>query len=347
MVRKGEPSITLNDILDRVTEFDILGYYFGINELPIVIKSPLRVDNKPSFGLYTSDGIKVHYKDFATKDRGGLFDLLMKYWCKDYNSMLLRLWEDLDKIHSSITQFNINNNSKTNTKTSYIPLKSRNIDLQCRVREWRDYDIEYWKSYGITLDWLKYADIYPISHKIVIKEGKKYILGADKYAYAYVERKEGNITIKIYQPFNKGHYKWGSSIDRSVWGLWTKIPKYGDNLIISSSVKDCLNIMCNLGIPAICMQGEGFKPKPKIIEELKSRYKNIIIFYDNDYNNPDNPGRKDSTELSLEYNLKRVEIPDKYEAKDPSDLFKKYGKNRYLEIMNEILKDVLWKNGDL
>ena len=105
--------------------------------------------------------------------------------------------------------------------------------------------------------------------------------------------------------------------------------------------------MCNLGIPAICMQGEGYKPKPQIIEELKSRYKNVILFYDNDYNNPDNPGRKDSMELSLEYNLKRVEIPAKYESKDPSDLFKKYGRDRYLEIMNEILKDVLWKkNGD-
>lgn len=340
----GEHSITLEDVLARTTEFDILYHYFNVSELPTIIHSPLRQDNRPSFGLYTLDGKRVHYTDLATKDRGGLFDLLMKYWGESYKDMLNHLWKDLPNFSNANVQFN---SMKSERTYQYQSLKSRNIDLQCKVREWRDYDIEYWASYGISLEWLKYADIYPISHKIVIRDGQRYVFGADKYAYAYVERKEGKVTLKIYQPYNKGGYKWSSSIDRSVWGLWTKIPKYGDNLIISSSVKDCLNIMCNLGIPAICMQGEGYKPKPQIIEELKGRYKNIILFYDNDYNNPDNPGRKDSIELSLEYNLKRVEIPVKYESKDPSDLFKKYGKDRYLEIMNEILKDVLWKkNGD-
>ena len=319
----GEHSITLEDVLSRTTEFDILSYYFGVNELPTVIHSPLRKDSNPSFGLYTLDGKRVHFTDLATKDKGGLFDLLMKYWGESYKDMLKHLWEDLSNFSSASVRFNSIREGKT-----YQSLSSRNTDLQCKVREWRD------------------ADIYPISHKIVISDGHRYVFGADKYAYAYVERKEGKVTLKIYQPFNKGGYKWSSNIDRSVWSLWTKIPKFGNNLIISSSVKDCLNIMCNLGIPTICMQGEGYKPKPQIIEELKSRYKNIILFYDNDYNNPDNPGRKDSMELSLEYNLKRVEIPAKYESKDPSDLFKKYGRDRYLEIMNEILKDVLWKNGD-
>ena len=104
--------------------------------------------------------------------------------------------------------------------------------------------------------------------------------------------------------------------------------------------------MCNFKIPSICLQGEGYLPKPHIMEELKLRYKNIIVFFDNDFANPNNPGHNDAKKLSEEYNLKMVEIPKKYESKDPSDLFKKYGKNRYLEIMNEILKDVLWKNGD-
>ena len=132
-------------------------------------------------------------------------------------------------------------------------------------------------------------------------------------------------------------------MDASVWSLWTKIPEKGDNLIIGSSTKDCLNIGCNLHIPAICMQGEGYNPKPQIIQELKDRYKNIIVFFDNDYTNEDNPGRTDSIKLAETYNLRRIEIPAEYGAKDPSDLFKKYGKERYLEIMHEILDPVLWR----
>ena len=73
----GEHSITLDDVLARTTEFDILYHYFNVNELPTIIHSPLRQDNKPSFGLYTLDGKRIHDTDLATKDRGGLFDLLM------------------------------------------------------------------------------------------------------------------------------------------------------------------------------------------------------------------------------------------------------------------------------
>lgn len=339
----GEHSITLEDVLARTTEFDILYHYFNVSELPTIIHSPLRQDNRPSFGLYTLDGKRVHYTDLATKDRGGLFDLLMKYWGESYKDMLNHLWEDLPNFSNANVQFN---SMKSKGSYQYQSLKSRNIDLQCKVREWRDYDIEYWASYGISLEWLKYADIYPISHKIVIRDGQRYVFGADKYAYAYVERKEGKVTLKIYQPYNKAGYKWSSNIDRSVWSLWTKIPEYGDNLIISSSVKDCLNIMCNFNIPSICLQGEGYLPKPHIMEELKSRYKNIIVFFDNDFTNPNNPGHNDAVKLCKEYNLKMIEIPKEYKSKDPSDLFKKYGRDKYLEIMNEILKDVLWKNGD-
>lgn len=340
-VSKGESSVTLSDILEKTTEANILSFYLGVTEIPCIIHSPLRKDNRPSFGLYSPNGKRIYFVDFATKDRGGIFDLLCQMWGCSYKEVLIRINKDIPKL-CSIGTPNVHKHIPC-TVRSTIECKKSN-DLQCKVRDWTSYDVEYWESYGISLDWLKYAEVYPISHKIIIKNGNKYVFKADKYAYAYVEHKEGKVTLKVYQPFNKDGYKWSSNIDRSVWSLWTKIPKFGNNLIISSSVKDCLNIMCNLGIPAICMQGEGYKPKPQIIEELKSRYKNIILFYDNDYNNPDNPGKKDSIELSLEYNLKRVEIPVKYESKDPSDLFKKYGRNRYLEIMNEILKDVLWKN---
>ena len=332
----GKSSVSLDDILSKVTEADILSYYLGVTTVPTIINSPLRKDNRPSFGLYSPNGKRVYFVDFATKDRGGLFDLLGQMWNCSYKEVLTRINEDISKFCSGA-----NIHSYTPCAVRSTNSYNKNTDLQCKIRDWRDYDIEYWKSYGITLEWLKYAEVYPISHKIITKDGKRYVFGADKYAYAYVERKEEKVTLKIYQPFNKNGYKWSSNINRSVWSLWTKIPKYGTNLIISSSVKDCLNIMCNLKIPSICLQGEGYLPKPHIMEELKSRYKNIIVFFDNDFANPNNPGHNDAKKLSEEYKLKMVEIPKEYESKDPSDLFKKYGKDRYLVIMNEILKDVL------
>lgn len=339
-IGKSNPSVTLDDILSKTTEVDILAYYLGVTEIPCIIHSPLRVDNNASFGLYSRDGHRIFYIDFATKERGSTFDILSQLWGYNYMETLAKIASDIPKFTTKIS------NIKQNASKAFRVSRLNSTELQCKIRGWASYDIEYWKSYGITLEWLKYAEVYPISHKIIIKDGNKYVFGADKYAYAYVEHKDNKTFIKIYQPLNKKGYKWTSNIDRSVWSLWTKIPKYGTNLIISSSVKDCLNIMCNLKIPSICLQGEGYLPKSHIMEELKSRYKNIIVFFDNDFTNPNNPGHNDAKKLSEEYNLKMVEIPKEYESKDPSDLFKKYGRDKYLEIMNKILKDILWKNGD-
>ena len=50
-----KPSISLEDILDKTTEANICAYYLGIDEFPCLIKSPLRIDNNPSFSLYIKE----------------------------------------------------------------------------------------------------------------------------------------------------------------------------------------------------------------------------------------------------------------------------------------------------
>lgn len=327
----GEHSITLEDVLARTTEFGILYHYFNVSELPTVIHSPLRQDSRPSFGLYTLDGKRVHYTDLATKDRGGLFDLLMKYWGESYKGMLNHLWKDLPSFSNANVQFN---SMKSERTYQYQSLKSRNIDLQCKVREWRDYDIEYWASYGISLEWLKYADIYPISHKIVIRDGHRYVFGADKYAYAYVERKEGKVTLKIYQPYNKGGYKWSNRHDRSVISLWTKVPEYGDKICICSSMKDALCLWANTEIPALAIQGEGYGMSDTAIGELKRRYKEVFIALDGD-----KAGVEDSIKLQKDTAFKIIDCPLIDKAKDWSDIYYFYGKEALLKEFKKALEN--------
>ena len=328
----GEHSITLEDVLARTTEFDILYHYFNVSDLPTIIHSPLRQDNRPSFGLYTLDGKRVHYTDLATKDRGGLFDLLMKYWGESYKDMLNHLWKDLPNFSNANVQFN---SMKSERTYQYQSLKSRNIDLQCKVREWKDYDIEYWASYGISLEWLKYADIYPISHKIVIRDGQRYVFGADKYAYAYVERKEGKVTLKIYQPYNKGGYKWSNRHDRSVISLWTKVPEYGDRICICSSMKDALCLWANTGIPALAIQGESYGMSDTAVGELKRRYKEVFIALDGD-----KAGVEDSIKLQKDTAFKIIDCPLIDKAKDWSDIYHFYGKEALLKEFKKALENV-------
>lgn len=322
-ISKGKSSVSLDDILSKVTEADILSHYLGVTEVPCIINSPLRQDRRPSFGLYSSDGIRIFYIDLATKDSGGLFDLLGKMWNCGFKEVLNKIDEDISKFRGSASIHSYTPCAVRST-SSY----NKDTDLQCKVRDWRDYDIEYWASYGITLEWLKYAEVYPISHKIVIKDGHRYVFGADKYAYAYVEHKEGKVTLKIYQPFNKAGYKWSNKHDKSVISLWTKVPEYGDKICICSSLKDALCLWANANIPSLSIQGEGYNMSDTAISELKRRYKEIYILLDND-----EAGLKDGLSLSESTGFTNVVLPKFEGGKDISDAFKILGKEKWLKLI--------------
>lgn len=334
-ISKGRTSTSLDDVLSKVTEADILSYYLGIKEVPCIMNSPLRDDKKPSFGLYSTDGKRIFYIDFATKDGGGLFDLLKKLWHCSFNEVLSKIYNDIPKFYGSA-----NVHSYTYCIVRSTNNYSKGVDLQCKVRDWRDYDIEYWKSYGITLEWLKYAEVYPISHKIVIKDGHRYVFGADKYAYAYVEHKEGKVTLKIYQPFNKAGYKWSNKHDNSVISLWTKVPEYGEQICICSSLKDALCLWANTNIPSIAIQGEGYRMSDTAISELKRRYKQIFICLDND-----EPGLKDAQKLSEETGFTNVVLPPFNEGKDISDLYRAKGKDEFLRIIKPLFNSSRQEDG--
>lgn len=325
-ISKGKSSVSLDDILSKVTEAGILSYYLGVTEVPTIINSPLRQDRRPSFGLYSSDGVRIFYTDLATKDSGGLFDLLGKMWNCSFKEVLTRVNEDISKFCGGA-----NIHSYTPCAVRSTNSYNKDTDLQCKVRDWRSYDIEYWASYGITLEWLKYAEVYPISHKIVIKDGHRYVFGADKYAYAYVEHKEGKVTLKIYQPKNTKGYKWSNKHDKSVVSLWTKIPEYGDKVCICSSLKDALCLWSNLGIPALSIQGEGYNMSNTAVNELKRRYKEIYILLDND-----EAGLKDGLSLSESTGFINLVLPKFKEGKDISDAYKVLGKERWLKLIKPL-----------
>lgn len=311
MISSGKSSFTLDDVLRVSSEAQIVSYYLGIQKVPCIINSPLRQDRHPSFGLYSPNGTEINYIDFSTRDSGTIFTLLKNMWNLDYPEVFKRICQDFSKFNSKAT---VIKSSKCDVTSQG---NSSNIDMKCKVREWKDYDLEYWASYGITLPWLKYANVYPISHKIIVKDGKEFVFGADKYAYAYVEFKEGKTTLKIYQPFNKRGFKWANKHDRSVISLWTKVPKTGDKIVVCSSLKDALCLWANTSIPAIAIQGEGYGISNTAINELKRRYKEVYILLDND-----EAGLRDGEKLSASTGFINLVLPNINGAKDVSDLYK-------------------------
>ena len=314
--KTSSSSISKTEIFGKFGEAQVLSTVFPeITEIPCLICSPLRSDEHPSFSIYMDGNNHIRYKDHSNGMQGGLLDLLCEYWKCTFNQALER-----------VCTMMIGNGDITIKPKQIKTFTRKEIDsltkIEVKVRPWRDYDYEYWKSYGITKQWLKYAEIYPISYKIVTKKkaptdkGQKYIFPADKYAYVYCERKEGRLSIKIYQPFNAKGYKWCSKMDASVISLWTKIPENGDRCIICSSLKDALCISCQLNIPTLSLQGEGYTISDTAISELKRRYKKVFICFDTD-----EAGIQDGKKLAERTGFTNV-IPDLGSQKDLSDYYK-------------------------
>lgn len=325
MISSGSSNKTFDDVQAIPPEV-LASYYLGVNDLPAKINAPYRSDAHPSLYLFIGNNGKLMYSDFARNMTGDIIDLMSKIWCTDAVHTKERIVKDIPNFESKgyVCRTLTTKHHKSNRKVS--------TNLAIKVRQWKPYDFEFWEQYGISKAWLEFGDIVPISHFFLDNTPIK----ADQYAYAYIERKDGVVTYKIYQPKSE-RYKWINSHNSSVWDLWTKIPQSGDKLIITSSRKDALCLWENTGIPAVSLQGEGYVPKEKVIEELKSRFKEIYVFYDNDFDKEENHGRIFAESLCDKFKLSKIEIPDYYQSKDPSDLCKNYGRYTVYTLVNSLI----------
>lgn len=325
--RRCNRSVGREELLSRVSEFDIMRFYLNISVLPTLINSPVRQDRNASVSVFSPDGRKVCYRDFGTGEHGDIFDLLGRMWNRSFNEVISKVWEDIDSVSHNAVTFN---------KSHKVVIHRTNSVLQVKTRQWFDYDMEYWNSYGITREWLEFGDVHPISHILITRDGDTKVIPADRLAYVYVERKDGKVSLKVYQPESR-RLKWLSKHDSSVWDLWSRLPQRGDTLFITSSRKDALCLWENTGIPSVSLQGEGYVPKEKVVNQLKQRFGRVIIFFDNDFDKEENHGHIYASRLCDMFNLEMVEIPSEYKSKDPSDLFRNKGSEVFRRVIKELL----------
>lgn len=338
--KKSSKPIAREDV--SLSDRDILKRYLGITfTTSCAIQSPLREDDhNPSFSIQEWND-RITWKDFGTGEHGNVVGLMAKLWNVSYSDALLKIKFDEG---DPIPRVGLIRRYK-----GKIHLTSQST-MRIRVREWKDWDREFWASFGISQKFCEACNVYPISHAFFTKQDDKgithtYSVPMDKYAYAYVEFKDGKESIKLYQPYSKT-MKWLSKHDQSVWDLWTQAFMWADKVsnkavILTSSRKDAMCLWENLRIPAMSLQGEGYIPKPKVMKQVLDRFEKVYIWYDNDYSHKDdNPGQDNARKLIETYpSLINVCIPDEYLSKDPSDLVKNHGVETLKRLWKTLTKD--------
>lgn len=297
-------NITLDWILSKVTEYDIYAKYIGQFKVGMIYNSPFRKDKNPSFGIYYSKRTKqLLFKDHGTGECGNVIKFVSLFTGKtEYNDILSDI---VDKL-------NITNNTKLVSSKQYIPSTETVIGV---VRqEFTDVDINYWKQFNISINTLKKFNVNSIKYYLCngIVKGT-YKRENPMYAYKVYNN------FKIYRPLADKYTKWRNNLtDYDIQG-YEQLPQKGDILFITKSMKD---VMClhEMGIPAVSPSSEStFLPKD-VLENLKKRFKSIILLFDRD-----SSGCKNSIKIYNQYKIKPLFVNKKFNSKDLSDAIKNNG----------------------
>lgn len=323
--------VTKEGILLHIQDIDVYRYYTGQEvDISTSLHSPLRDDNRPSFGYFIGESGEICFKDFIL-GAGDFVKFVQLMYGLNYFEALSKIVVDFNlKPHfhyKDIEKTNKNYKPEKYEPRDKLLSKANNFKLGKKSREWKLYDLKFWDQFGIDMDMLELYNVEPIEYIFL----NNVPVLADKLAYCFKEFKDGKETYKIYQPFSS-NYKWLNNHNDSVWQGWTQLPEKGDNLIITKSLKDVMSIVNVLEIPAVSLQAESIIPKPHIIDELKSRFKMIHLWYDNDYDKDTNWGRELGDKLQHAFKIHRYEIDKKYKSKDFSDLVKNHSKEKAIEI---------------
>lgn len=310
--------LTLESILERVTEYDIYREFCGEDfTLGKVMHSPMpgRRDNHPSFCIRATRGGQIMHVDYAdSRFRGGCINFVMqKEMIPNYNDALKRVDEVFNLGISSTPTSNTPRVIYTQPSLEESRPTSIIVDYSTKFTE---EDLAYWSSFHITKDELISNQIYKVKKYLINRQVQGQKRGELIFGY-----KLGALW-KIYRPTASKEMKWKSNIPIDAVEQLHNL-KQCKKGIVTKSRKDA--IVLRKFLPEVCsVQNESMVAlNEETINYLKSNCTEIYLNYDSD-----EPGKKNSWQVTTEFGFKHLNVPDKYleeGIKDFSDLSRAYG----------------------
>ena len=278
---KLTPSLTKENVLKRIGEYQMFSYYLGCDfKSGVIMKSPLRQDDTPSFSIFTDRKGTLRFKDFGTGDTGDVFTFIQRLFGNDFYSCLIRLNEDFkldlmynkkNEVHKPFDGF------KTAIKELAFDAKK---SINVKTQPFTFVDRHYWKGYGITEAVLKYYNIFSCKCVFIGENVVGYYKNNDPI-YGYMFYKDEVYTWKIYRPMSLTGHKWMSNTNRTIFQGWDQLPERGDLIIITKSLKDVM-VLRTLGFISAALQNEITSIKDTVARELYERFNVVYILNDFD-----------------------------------------------------------------
>lgn len=324
-----QPKITKELILSRFSEEQLMEYYLHIPVKKGLFRSPLRRDKQPTCSFYRNKSGTLIFKDFATGQHLNIFDVVQSIFRCDYFESLRIIANDFGIVRDNALH---KNPGKINLNP--IKIKDKEISkIQIEVQKFTDSELKWWGKYGISKDILKRFDVYSCKHVFLNDQ-----LFAESQQHCpifgyYGKKYQGLELWRCYFPKRTSFRFITNWPSKKIQG-YDQLPKKGKLLVITKSMKDSM-CLYSCGITACAPNSENLFIPDKVLEDLKNRFENIVVLYDND-----RPGLYNMAKIRKEHpELTYVFIPKRYGSKDISDFYKDHGRK---ETLNLIKTFILW-----
>ena len=324
-----QPKITKELILSRFSEEQLMEYYLHIPVKKGLFRSPLRRDKQPTCSFYRNKSGTLIFKDFATGQHLNIFDVVQAIFRCNYFDSLRIIANDFGIVRDNALH---KNPGKINLNP--IKIKDKEISkIQIEVQEFTDSELKWWGKYGISKDILNRFNVY--SCKYIFLNDQLFAESQQHcpiFGY-YGKKYQGLELWRCYFPKRTSFRFITNWPSKKIQG-YDQLPKKGKLLVITKSMKDSM-CLYSCGITACAPNSENLFIPDKVLEDLKNRFENIVVLYDND-----RPGLYNMAKIRKEHpELTYVFIPKRYGSKDISDFYKDHGRK---ETLNLIKTFILW-----
>ena len=324
-----KPKISKELILSRFSEEQLMEYYLHLPVKRGLFRSPLRRDKQPTCSFYRNNSGTLIFKDFATGQHLNVFGVVQEIFKCDYHEALRIIANDMGIVRDRELRRNPGKINESPTKITDKEMSK----IQVEVQDFTDLELKWWGKYGITLNILKKFNVYSCKH--VFLNGN--LLAKSQQhcpIFGYYGKKYQGLELwRCYFPKRTSFRFITNWPSKKIQG-YDQLPKEGKLLVITKSMKDCMTLY-SCGISAIAPNSENLFVSDNMLNELKFRFKYIVVFYDND-----RPGLHNMARIRREHpELVYISIPKQYGSKDISDFYKDHGRK---ETLNLIKKFVLW-----
>lgn len=327
--------VTSSKILERVSEYVIFRYYLGVDfNLGERFESPLRADNTPSFNIFRGSDNRLRFKDLS---RGGIhgncFTFVMCKFNLTYGQALDKIYSDF-KLNEPNGEYEIvsrypcdDSGDCINISNSDGNLQEQKVSIAIKKQPFTYHDFVYWKGYGIDIQTLiKYnvssAKYVYVNRQLVVE----YSAANPVYAYEFDTR------IKVYKPKEQNKkYKWFANIVAGDYQGYKQLPETGPLVIITKSLKDVM-VLDTLGYCAVAPHSESYSLDKSFIDDLCSRFDNVVVLYDNDA-----PGIDSARRVYEVHGILSVTVPNEPGIKDISDYRRQHGRELSLVLLRKII----------